>query len=244
MNNLEMQLRKCCNHPFTIHDIADNLTKDCTTNELYIEKLISSSGKINFVHKALEKFKKENKKVLIFSQFTDILRLMEEYLAFYGIKNYKIDGSTKARDRQIYIDKFNNNPNEFEVFLLSTKAGGLGINLTSASVVIIFDSDWNPQNDIQAIARAHRIGQTQEVSVFRLISKKTYESEMFERASKKLGLDQAILLTNNNNTSKDSTTVAKMLGTSEFFSRLNFFIIFFFFLCFCFLFFKNWYRNA
>lgn len=82
------------------------------------------------------------------------------------------------------------------MFLLSTKAGGIGINLTSASVVFIYDSSWNPQNDIQAIARAHRIGQTNEVKVFRLISKKTYESEMFEKASIKLGFDQAIVMTN------------------------------------------------
>lgn len=197
MNNLEMQLRKCCNHPFTIQDIAENLTKDCLTNDLYFQKLISCSGKMIFVDKALEKFDKEGKKVLIFSQFTEVLRLLEEYLSFKNFRYYKIDGSTKARDRQISIDKFNNSQNGFEVFLLSTKAGGLGINLTSASIVIIFDSDWNPQNDIQAIARAHRIGQTQEVKVFRLISKKTYESEMFERASKKLGLDQAILLASN-----------------------------------------------
>ena len=137
--------------------------------------MITSSGKMNFVHKALDKFKKENKKVLIFSQFTDILRLMEEYLGFYSIKYYKIDGSTKARDRQIYIDKFNNNPNDFEVFLLSTKAGGLGINLTSASVVIIFDSDWNPQMDLQAQDRVHRIGQEKEVIVLRLITNNSIE---------------------------------------------------------------------
>lgn len=83
------------------------------------------------------------------------------------------------------------------MFLLSTKAGGVGINLTAAQVVIIFDSDWNPQNDVQAIARAHRIGQTEEVKVFRLVTKNTYEAEMFERASKKLGLNQAIFLSGN-----------------------------------------------
>ena len=78
--------------------------------------------------------------------------------------------------------------------MLSTKAGGIGINLTSANIVIIFDSDWNPQNDVQATARAHRIGQASEVVVYRLITMKTYEAEMFERATKKLGLDQAIFL--------------------------------------------------
>lgn len=78
--------------------------------------------------------------------------------------------------------------------MLSTKAGGLGINLTAARIVIIYDSDWNPQNDVQATARAHRIGQENEVQVYRLITNNTYESQMFQRASKKLGLDQAIFL--------------------------------------------------
>lgn len=123
-----------------------------------------------------------------------MLKLIEEYLHYHKIRYEKIDGSTKAKDRQRAIDKFNKRPEHFEIFLLSTKAGGIGINLTSAKIVIIYDSDWNPQNDVQAIARAHRIGQTEEVKVFRLVSKKTYEAEMFERATKKRGLDQAIFL--------------------------------------------------
>ena len=91
------------------------------------------------------------------------------------------------------IDRFNHPDKKRDVFLISTKAGGVGINLTSATVIIIYDSDWNPQNDTQAIARAHRIGQTNEVTVYRLVTSKTYEAEMFERASKKLGLDKAIM---------------------------------------------------
>lgn len=118
-----------------------------------------------------------------------MLALIEEFLIHQGILYEKIDGSTKARDRQQSIDRFNSPQTGFSVFLLSTKAGGVGINLTAAQVVIIFDSDWNPQNDVQAIARAHRIGQTEEVKVFRLVTKNTYEAEMFERASKKLGLN-------------------------------------------------------
>lgn len=198
MNNLEMQLRKCCNHPFLLNEMKQDLIKDCDSFDKYFDKLIVTSGKMIFLDKALQKFRKEGKKVLVFSQFTEMLKVIEEYLGFRNIKYQKIDGGTKAKDRQTSIDRFNNNQG-FEVFLLSTKAGGLGINLTSASIVIIYDSDWNPQNDVQAIARAHRIGQTEAVKVFRLVSKKTYESEMFERASKKLGLDQAILLANNYN---------------------------------------------
>mmetsp|Transcript_6948 Transcript_6948/g.14824 ORF Transcript_6948/g.14824 Transcript_6948/m.14824 type:complete len:130 (+) Transcript_6948:501-890(+) len=93
------------------------------------------------------------------------------------------------------IENFNDLNQGVEVFLLSTKAGGVGINLASATTVIIFDSDWNPQNDLQATARAHRIGQKNDVTVYRLITNNTYESEMFDRASKKLGLDKAVFST-------------------------------------------------
>lgn len=203
MNNLEIQLRKCCNHPFMLQDIKDHLIVDCINYEKYYEKLLSCSGKMILLEKMVMKYKSENKKILIFSQFTEMLKLIEEYLLHNSIVYEKIDGSTKAKDRQTAIDRFNKAAHEFGVFLLSTKAGGIGINLTSAKIVIIYDSDWNPQNDVQAIARAHRIGQTEEVKVFRLISKKTYEVEMFERASKKLGLDQAVFLTSSFGTGKD-----------------------------------------
>lgn len=203
MNNLEMQLRKCCNHPFLLQDIKENLVEDCKTMDKYHDKLLATSGKMILVDKMIQKYRKENKKILIFSQFTEMLNVIEEYLTYHIIPYEKIDGSTKAKDRQVSIDRFNRKAAEFGVFLLSTKAGGIGINLTSAKIVIIYDSDWNPQNDVQAIARAHRIGQTEEVKVFRLISKKTYEVEMFERASKKLGLDQAVFLTSNFDTKTD-----------------------------------------
>ena len=108
--------------------------------------------------KLLVKFKAEDKKVLIFSQFTYILVILEEYLRYNNYKYEKIDGSVKSKERQNAIDRFGNPEKKRDVFLLSTKAGGLGINLTSANIVIIYDSDWNPQNDVQATARAHRIG--------------------------------------------------------------------------------------
>merc|ERR1712083_649177 len=95
-------------------------------------------------------------------------------------------------DRQKNIDQFNET-NETNVFLLSTRAGGVGINLTAADTCIIFDSDWNPQNDVQAQARCHRIGQTKDVRIYRLVTSRTFEQEMFDRASKKLGLEQAVL---------------------------------------------------
>ena len=198
MNNLEMQLRKCCNHPFLIREIQDKIRGEVYSQKEYIEKMMDYSSKMIVLDKLIIKYKKERKKMLIFSQFTEMLKLIEEFLTLKKIMYKKIDGATKARDRQNSIEAFNSQRNMFEVFLLSTKAGGLGINLTSANVVLIYDSDWNPQNDVQAIARAHRIGQTEEVKVYRLISKKTYESEMYRRASKKLGLDQAVFLSRQN----------------------------------------------
>eukprot|EP01116_Phalansterium_solitarium_P005921 TRINITY_DN181_c0_g3_i1.p1 TRINITY_DN181_c0_g3~~TRINITY_DN181_c0_g3_i1.p1 ORF type:complete len:1275 (+),score=555.76 TRINITY_DN181_c0_g3_i1:199-3825(+) len=122
-----------------------------------------------------------------------VLDLLETYLRMRGYLFERLDGGVRGNDRQSSIDRFCRPGSDRFVFLLCTRAGGVGINLTAADTVIIYDSDWNPQNDIQAQARCHRIGQTHEVKVYRLITTKTYERLMFERASKKLGLDQAVL---------------------------------------------------
>jgi hypothetical protein len=122
-----------------------------------------------------------------------VLDLLEYYMKLKGYIYERIDGSIRGNDRQAAIDRFNRPDTDRFVFMLSTRAGGLGINLATADTVIIYDSDWNPQNDMQAQARCHRIGQTQKVVVYRLVTRRTYEKEMFRRASLKLGLDQAIL---------------------------------------------------
>lgn len=144
LNNLEMQLRKCCNHPFLIREIEQELCLFVKTEEERYKKLIETSGKMILFDKLIQKFRTEGKKVLVFSQFTYILQLLEEYLRHENCKHEKIDGSVKSKERQNAIDRFNAPDKHREVFLLSTKAGGLGINLTSANVVIIYDSDWNP----------------------------------------------------------------------------------------------------
>jgi len=141
--------------------------------------------------KFIKKYKEEGHKMLVFSQFKKMLEIIEIYLKSKGIPFEVLTGSVKSQDRVMSIQRFNDDPS-FGVFLLTTRAGGLGINLTSARVVVIFDSDWNPQNDLQAIARAHRIGQIHEVKVYRFITSKTYEEQMFSRASKKLGMEQAL----------------------------------------------------
>jgi SNF2 family DNA or RNA helicase len=199
-NNMEMQLRKCCNHPW----LLGREDEDDFTQHGSLQELIQSSGKMVLLDKLMAKTLEGKQKMLIFSQFTKMLNLIEEYLIGKNILYERIDGSTKSSDRQNSIDRFSMPNSKVMVFMLSTKAGGVGINLTSANVVVIFDSDWNPQNDVQATARAHRIGQSSEVNVYRFITKKTYEAGMFDKASKKLGLDQAIFLGGNFTNNKDA----------------------------------------
>lgn len=191
LNNMDIQLRKCCNHLYLLKGVEEELEGKCTTDHEYYQSLLDSSGKLILLDKFIQKFKDEGSKMLIFSQFKKMLEIIEIYLRHKHVPFEMLTGSVKSQDRVMSIQRFNDDPS-FGVFLLTTRAGGLGINLTSARVVIIFDSDWNPQNDLQAIARAHRIGQTHEVKVYRFITKKTYEEQMFNRASKKLGMEQAL----------------------------------------------------
>jgi len=190
MNNLMMQLRKVCNHPYLIEGAESQIIENVGSP---LEKLILCSGKMVFVDKLLLKLRPLGNKVLIFSQMVKVLDLLQDFLDVKGYRYERIDGSVVGNRRQAAIDRFNNPDLDIFVFLLCTKAGGLGLNLTAANTVIIYDSDWNPQNDLQAQARCHRIGQKDKVKVYRLITRDTYENEMFIRASRKLGLDQALL---------------------------------------------------
>ncbi|KAH8583186.1 chromodomain-helicase-DNA-binding multidomain chromatin with the following architecture [Cryptosporidium sp. chipmunk genotype I] len=190
--NVEVELRKCCNHPFQVVGVEEREVALCKTSEERYRKMIELSGKMVLMGKLLPKLKAEGHRVLIFSQFIQTLTLLEELVEHHGWGYERLDGSIRGTDRTAAIARFNAEDSDKFVFLLSTRAGGLGINLTSADTVIIFDSDWNPQNDVQACARAHRIGQTRDVKVYRLITARTYEAEMFERASRKLGLNTAV----------------------------------------------------
>jgi SNF2 family DNA or RNA helicase len=122
-----------------------------------------------------------------------VLDILEDYLIHRRYLYERLDGRITGIMRQEAIDRFSKPDSDRFVFLLCTRAGGLGINLTAADTVIIYDSDWNPQNDLQAQARCHRIGQSKAVKVYRLITRNSYEREMFDRASMKLGLDKAVL---------------------------------------------------
>ncbi|GLE01971.1 hypothetical protein PINS_up010809 [Pythium insidiosum] len=192
--NVEMELRKCCNHPFLIRGVED---KECShlDDNHRSRILIQASGKTVLLDKMLTKFRAEKKKVLIFSQFKIMLDIIEDLCQMRGYSIERMDGSVRGNTRQAAIDRFNNPDSDTFAFLLSTRAGGVGINLIAASVVILYDSDWNPQNDLQAVARCHRIGQTQSVSIYRLVTKKTYEAQMFDIASKKLGMHHAVFET-------------------------------------------------
>ncbi|EAY02795.1 F/Y-rich N-terminus family protein [Trichomonas vaginalis G3] len=194
--NIAMDLRKVCIHPFLIKGAEDKILADMGyTNQpdKALEAIIRSSGKMILIDKLLPKLKADGHRVLIFSQMTNLLDILQDYLAATGYKFLRLDGQVKPSVRQSLIDHFNAPDSDDFIFLLSTRAGGLGINLNAADTVIIFDSDWNPQNDLQAQARCHRIGQQKTVKVYRLITKGTYEQNMFEISSKKLGLGHAIL---------------------------------------------------
>ena len=188
LNNLMMQMRKCCNHPYLIKfPLIPGTDFYRIDNEI-----VTSCGKMQLLDRMLPVLFKNNHKVLIFSQMTKILDILEDYCRFKAFRYFRLDGSTKCDDRQMYIDQFNNDSAAF-IFLLSTKAGGLGINLAAADTVIIYDSDWNPQNDLQAQDRCHRIGQTRPVIVYRLVAANTVDQFMVQRAEAKRVLEHLII---------------------------------------------------
>jgi SWI/SNF-related matrix-associated actin-dependent regulator of chromatin subfamily A member 5 len=170
--NLLMQLRKVCCHPYLFPNVEPNGAPPVG------EHLVTASEKLRILDKILAKLHKEGgHKVLIFSQMTSILDILEDYCHLRYYTYCRIDGSTEMKSRDSQIEAFMNT-NEHFIFLLSTRAGGLGINLTSADTVVIYDSDFNPQMDLQAMDRAHRIGQKREVRVIRLITQDTVEEKI------------------------------------------------------------------
>lgn len=191
--NVEMELRKCCNHPWLIKGVVEREVDFNASEDEYFKRTIEASGKMVLLDKLLPKLKKEGHKALIFSQMKQVLNVIENYIKWRGYKYERLDGTTKSLDRVEAIKRFCDPEKGRLIFLLTTRAGGTGLNLTAADTVIIFDSDWNPQQDIQAQARCHRIGQSKPVMVYRLITRNSYEQEMFERASKKLGLCTGIM---------------------------------------------------
>lgn len=203
--NIMNELKKASNHPYIFDNAEDRVLAKFgdgnMSRENILRGLIMSSGKMVLLDKLLTRLKKDGHRVLIFSQMVRMLDILGDYLSIKGINFQRLDGTVPSSQRRISIDHFNAPDSNDFVFLLSTRAGGLGINLMTADTVIIFDSDWNPQADLQAMARAHRIGQKNHVMVYRFVSKDTVEEEILERARKKMILEYAIIslgITNGN----------------------------------------------
>lgn len=193
--NVMSELKKASNHPYLFDGAEDRVLANygSSSREHILRGMVMSSGKMVLLEQLLTRLKKEDHRVLIFSQMVRILDIIGDYLLIKGYQFQRLDGGIPSAQRKISIDHFNAPESKDFVFLLSTRAGGLGINLMTADTVIIFDSDWNPQADLQAMARAHRIGQTKHVSVYRFVSKDTVEEEILERARKKMILEYAII---------------------------------------------------
>ncbi|KAH8556185.1 SNF2 family N-terminal domain-containing protein [Umbelopsis sp. PMI_123] len=189
LNNTIMQLRKICNHPFVFEDVENVINPSRLSNDL----LYRVSGKFELLDRMLPKLQQTGHRILIFFQMTQIMNIMEDLLHYRGFRYLRLDGSTKADDRSQLLHLFNAPESPYFVFLLSTRAGGLGLNLQSADTVVIFDSDWNPHQDLQAQDRAHRIGQTKEVRIFRLITENSVEESILARAQYKLDIDGKVI---------------------------------------------------
>ncbi|XP_077948918.1 chromodomain-helicase-DNA-binding protein 5 isoform X2 [Gasterosteus aculeatus] len=190
--NIMMDLKKCCNHPYLFPVAA--VEAPVQANGSYDgNQLVKSSGKLTLLQKMLKKLKDEGHRVLIFSQMTKMLDLLEDFLEFEGYKYERIDGGITGGLRQEAIDRFNAPGAQQFCFLLSTRAGGLGINLASADTVVIYDSDWNPHNDIQAFSRAHRIGQNRKVMIYRFVTRGSVEERITQVAKRKMMLTHLVV---------------------------------------------------
>ncbi|KAM0011176.1 putative DNA helicase chromatin remodeling SNF2 family [Helianthus debilis subsp. tardiflorus] len=188
LQNVMIQLRKNCNHPDLLEAAFEG---SCFYPP--VEEIVGQCGKFQLLERLLQKLLPRKHKVLIFSQWTKVLDIMHYYFSEKGMPVCRIDGSVKLEDRRQQIQDFNDVDSEYRIFLLSTRAGGLGINLTAADTCILYDSDWNPQMDLQAMDRCHRIGQTKPVHVYRLATALSFEGRMLKRAFSKLRLEHVVI---------------------------------------------------
>lgn len=185
--NIMMELKKCCNHATLIRPVDELKNLDPLT------RMLRGSGKLFLLDKLLCRLNATGHRVLIFSQMVRMLDILGDYLTLRRFPFQRLDGSIKGELRKQALDHFNAEGSNDFCFLLSTRAGGLGINLATADTVIIFDSDWNPQNDLQAQARAHRIGQKNQVNIYRLVTKGSVEEDILEKAKQKMVLDHLVI---------------------------------------------------
>ena len=241
--NIVMDLKKCCNHPYLFPVAADVCLQSLRFSLLYFYNfmlqeapktkfgyfegtpLTKACGKLVVLQKMLRKLKDGGHRVLIFSQMTQMMDVLEDFLESEGYKYERIDGSITGALRQEAIDRFNAPGAQQFVFLLSTRAGGLGINLATADTVVIYDSDWNPHNDIQALSRAHRIGQTNKVMIYRFVTRNSVEERITQVAKKKMMLTHLVVRpglgskTQNATMSKQELDDILKFGTEELFKE-------------------------
>ncbi|KAI8617443.1 SNF2 family N-terminal domain-containing protein [Chytriomyces sp. MP71] len=200
LQNIVMQLRKCCNHPYLFDGAEPG--PPFTTDQ----HLVDNAGKMAILDKLLVRMQSSGSRVLLFSQMSRMLDILEDYCGFRGFDYCRIDGNTAHEDRISSIDEFNAPGSKKFIFLLTTRAGGLGINLATADIVVMYDNDWNPQVDLQAEDRAHRIGQKKQVHVFRFITENAIDEKVMDRATQELRLDE--LVTQQGHTAQNNVSTA------------------------------------
>lgn len=214
LNNKIMQLRKICNHPFVFDEVEGVVNPSRGNSDL----LYRVAGKFELLDRVLPKFKASGHRVLMFFQMTQVMDIMEDFLRMKDLKYMRLDGSTKTEERTEMLNAFNAPNSDYFCFLLSTRAGGLGLNLQTADTVIIFDTDWNPHQDLQAQDRAHRIGQKNEVRILRLITTDSVEEVILERAMQKLDIDGKVIQAgkfDNKSTAEEQEAFLRRLIESE-----------------------------
>ena len=190
LNNILLQLRKCLCHPFLYSKAIEERTADSTASQ---RNLIEAAGKLRLLQIMLPKLQQRGHRVLIFSQFLENLDIVEDFLDGLGILHRRLDGRMTSLEKQKQIEQYNAEGSPYFAFLLSTRSGGVGINLATADTVIIMDPDFNPHQDMQASSRAHRIGQKNKVLVFQLMTRGSAEEKIMQIGKRKMVLDHVLI---------------------------------------------------
>ncbi|KAF1977413.1 hypothetical protein BU23DRAFT_526827 [Bimuria novae-zelandiae CBS 107.79] len=219
LSNILMQLRKCLCHPFVYSREIEERTDIAAMSH---RNLVEASAKLQLLELLLPKLKERGHRVLIFSQFLDMLSIVEDFLDGMQMAYQRLDGTMGSLEKQKRIDQFNAPESPLFAFLLSTRAGGVGINLATADTVIILDPDFNPHQDLQAISRAHRIGQKNKVLCFQLMTRSSVEEKIVQMGRKKMALDHVVVeqLGEEDIDEKDVESILKF-GAAELFKDDN-----------------------
>ncbi|KAF2449385.1 hypothetical protein P171DRAFT_427584 [Karstenula rhodostoma CBS 690.94] len=219
LSNILMQLRKCLCHPFVYSREIEERTDIAAMSH---RNLVEASAKLQLLELLLPKLKERGHRVLIFSQFLDMLSIIEDFMDGMQMAYQRLDGTMGSLEKQKRIDQFNAPDSPLFAFLLSTRAGGVGINLATADTVIILDPDFNPHQDLQAISRAHRIGQKNKVLCFQLMTRTSVEEKIVQMGRKKMALDHVVVeqLGEEDIDEKDVESILKF-GAAELFKDDN-----------------------